>query len=52
MNDEQYKQIATGMNKQIELLTEIKKSVRTIATIMVLAIVLGLLLGFCTAVGF
>jgi len=51
MEEQQYQEIAKGINAQIEILTDIKKSVRTIATLMVLGVVLGLLLGFCSALG-
>jgi hypothetical protein len=52
MNNEQFQQIVKAINIHTDILSDIKKSVRTIATIMVLSIVLGLLLGFCTAIGF
>ena len=50
MNDEQFQQIVKGINIHTELLTDIKKSVRTMATIIVLSIALGLVLGFCSSV--
>ena len=51
MNDEQFEQIVKGINVHTDILSDIRKSVRTIATLMVLGVVLGLLLGFCSAVG-
>ncbi len=49
MDPEQFQQIVKGMNVQNKLLAEIKKSTSTIATIMVLSIVIGFLFGACTA---
>ncbi len=58
MDQEQYSDIIKYLDihlkvidKQTELLTGISKSVRTIAAIMVLSIVLGFLLGFRSLLG-
>jgi len=58
MNDEQFQQIIKGMFVHTELLDSINneivmvcKATRTIASIMGLSIILGLLLGFCSFMG-
>ncbi len=51
MDPDQYEEIIKGINIHTNLLSDIKRSVRTIATLMILGVILGVLLGFCTALG-